>query len=184
MMKKTLLYTLIIAIVGITAFSIFEQTTKDKVPGKLKRLPCHKNITAFERAYGDSELSQARQQLQSGNYIIKSDIDKATYMKSTLFNFVSVEDTDQYLYNTINNKIDKKRVFDNGVTVEYTIFENDVEDPKKKSDKCKLYRGYVVFKVKNSKKKTLYQVQIDFMDREGKDIPQTLDCAFESFLTY
>lgn len=183
-MKKTFLYILIVVIVGGIAYSIFDTATKNKVPGKLTRLPCHKNITAFERAYGDAELQSAKELLLAGNYTIDSDIDKAKYMESTLFKVISIEDTDKYFYNYINKKIKKEQIYNNGIQVEYTIYENDVEDPKKKSNKCKLYRGYVVLKIKNNLNKVVYQVQIDFMDQNGEDVFQTLDCALESFLTY
>lgn len=166
-MKKALIYIILIITVGFISYSTLMQLNKSKVPGKLDRLACHKKVTAFERGYDDKEIKSAKEILLSGNYKIKSDIDKAKYMESTLFNFVSIEDTDKYLYDFINTKTKKDRVYNNGLSVEYTIYENDIEDPKKKSDKCKLYRGYVVLKIKNSNFKTLYQVQIDFMDQKG-----------------
>lgn len=183
-MKKVLLYLTIVIFTGSVAYSVFIQQNKEKVPGKLNRLACHKNITSFERAYDQSQLNEAKKSLLNGNYTIKSDIDKAIYMESSLFTFINIEDTDKYLYDQIKKRINKERVYNNGVIIEYTIYENDIEDPKKKSDKCKLFRGYIVLKVKNNNKKTLYQVQIDFMDYKGKDIYKTLDCSLESFLTY
>jgi len=184
MMKKYLIYSIVIVILGAISFSIIEQTSKHKVPGKLDRLPCHKNITSFERAYDTTLLNNTKTLLLNGNYQIKSYIDKAQFMKSTLFDFINLEETNKHLYEIIDTKAKKQRIYNKGATIEYTIFENDIEDPKKKSDKCKLYRGYVVLKVKNDKNKVLYQVQIDFMDYKGKDIYKTLDCALESFLTY
>ena len=181
---RRVLFIIFIAVVGYLSYTTLVKLNTQKVPGKLDRLPCHKNIIAFERSYDNKSSEEAKELLLSGNYQIKSDIDKAQFMKSTLFTFISLKDTDQYLYKLIDEKTKKTRVYQNGITVDYTIFENDIEDPKKKSDKCKFFRGYVVLKIKNSNNKLLYQVQIDFMDHQGKDIYKTLDCALESFLTY
>ncbi len=184
-MKKALLYFVVITVVGFIAYGIFVQLNQSKVPGKLDRLPCHKKITAFERGYvSPGDIKQAQKSLLSGNCQIKSDIDKAKFMNSTLFDFINLSDTDKYLLDFIQSKTNNTISYNQGVIVDYTIYENDRKDPKKKSDTCKLYRGYVVLKIKNSNFKTLYQVQIDFMDHQGKDIFRTLQCALNSFLTY
>ena len=183
-MRRALLYIIFITTVGYLSYNTLMEINTPKVNERLNRLPCHKNIIAFERSYDTKSLNKAKELLLGGNYQIKSDIDKAQFMKSTLFNFISLKNTDQYFYKLIDEKTKKARAYQNGITVDYTIFENDLDDPKKKSPKSKLYRGYVVLKIKNSNNKVLYQVQIDFMDHKGKDIYKTLDCALESFLTY
>jgi len=183
-MKKVSIYIIFIAVVGVISYNVLNQMNKQKVPGKLDRLPCHKNITSFERGYDNERIKSAKELLLSGNYKLVSDVDKAQYMTSTLFEFIDLKDTDEYFYKLIDTKTQKQRVYQNGITLMYTIFENDIEDTKKKSDNCKLFRGYIVLKIKDAKNKVLYQVQIDFMDHKGKDIFKTLDCSLESFLTY
>jgi len=184
MVKKSFIYIALIIAVGFIAYNTFMEINKKKVPGKLDRLPCHKNITSFERAYDSDKLNKAKGILLSGNYKLQSDKDKAQFMQSTLFDFISLEKIDKYFYNLIDSKTKNPRSYQDGITIDYTIFENDIEDPKKKSDQCKLYRGYIVLKIKDSNNKVLYQVQIDFMDYEGKDINKTLECTLESFLSY
>jgi hypothetical protein len=105
-------------------------------------------------------------------------------MKSSLFDFIDMEKLDKTLAFFLLQKVQKERKVSELLNIEYKVYENDKEDPKKKSDNCKLFRGYVVMKFKNQNNKVVYQVQIDFMDQEGKDIPKTLECAVESFLTY
>ena len=95
-----------------------------------------------------------------------------------------MEQLDQNLGSILVKTIKENKQENQIVEVDYKVYENDKEDPKKKTDSCKLFRGYVVMKFKNHNNKVVYQVQIDFMDNEGKDIPKTLECAVESFVTY
>lgn len=183
-MKKYIITFFVLVIFGLIGNSVYIQMTKDKVPGKAKRLDCHKTTTAFERGYGIEDIQDAKELLLSGNYKIVSGIDQATYMKSSLFDFIDMEKLDKTLAFFLLQKVQKERKVSELLNIEYKVYENDKEDPKKKSDNCKLFRGYVVMKFKNQNNKVVYQVQIDFMDQEGKDIPKTLECAVESFLTY
>ncbi len=183
-MKKYISTFIIVFIVVFIGIEIYTQVTKEKVSSKAKRLPCQAKVTSFERMYDIKELQKTRELLQTGNYIIKSGIDKSKYMESTLFNFVNIDLITSKLQNKLEKLVINKNITDDKITISYKIYENDVDDPKKKSDNCKLFRGYVVLKVLNQNNKNIYQAQIDFMDREGKDISSTLDCAMESFLTY
>ena len=171
-------------IVGFVGKSIYDETTKEEIPGKTARLDCHKKVTTFERGYGDEDIQKAQKILESGNYHIKSDIDKSTYMPSTLFDFISLEELDKGFSSFIQKRFPLQNVTDEALKIEYTIYENDRDDPKKKSDNCKFFRGYVVMKFLNQNNKLLYQIQIDFLDNEGRDIADTLQCALESFVTY
>jgi hypothetical protein len=183
-MKKYIIAFFVLVIFGLIANSVYTQMTKDKVPGKVKRLDCHKKTTAFERGYGLEDIKDAQELLLNGNYKITSGIDKSTYMQSTLFDFVDMEKLDKEFSFFVLQKVNAEKKANEILQIEYKVYENDKEDPKKKSDNCKLFRGYVVMKFKNKNNKVLYQIQIDFMDQEGKDIPKTLECGIESFITY
>lgn len=52
----------------------------------------------------------------------------------------------------------------------------------KKTEEAKKYAGYIRmnFYLDNTK---IYGVQIDFMDWQGKDIKEKLECGVESFMT-
>jgi len=183
-MKKYIITFFIFLIIILLGNSIYTQMTKDKVPGKVVRLECHEKTTVFERGYGTGDVIKAQNLLLSGNYKISSGIDKSIYMKSSLFDFVDMEKLNKefsfFLLQKVKNQKQAKEI----LQVEYKVYENDKKDPKKKSDKSKLFRGYVVMKFINQNNKVVYQVQIDFKDAQGKDIPKTLECAVESFLTY
>jgi hypothetical protein len=183
-MKKYFSFFLIVLFSSIAVVYIYTQATKPKINGLMDRLPCHKDVTCFEKGTHSDAIENAKEQIKNGNYRIISSIDKAQYMESTLFQYVSVEDMDSYFYNLIQQKSVNQINYKNGIIIKYTIVENDKNDPKKKSDNCKLFRGYIVLKILDSNSKLLYQNQIDFMDQKGEDIPQTIKCAFESFLTY
>jgi hypothetical protein len=183
-MKKYIITFIVLIIVGLLGNSIYNQITQDKLPGKAKRLDCHKKTTVFERGYGIKDIKEAQELLYSGNYKITSGIDKAIHMKSSLFNFVNIEKLDKNFAFFLLQKVKTQKKETGILQVDYIVYENDKEDPNKKSEKSKLFRGYVVMKFKNQNNKVVYQVQIDFMNNEGKDIPKALECAMESFLTY
>jgi len=180
-MKKYIYTFVIVFILGAIIYSIYTEINKPKISVKAKRLECQKRVTSFERAYDKEQLTKAQTLLKNGNFIISHGIDKAKYMNSTLFDLIDMEKLTSQLKTKLN-KSDK--ITKDDIKIEYKVYENDTEDPKKKSDNCKFFRGYVVLKVLNKNNKLIYQVQIDFMDFEGKDIPATLDCAVKSFLTY
>ncbi len=183
-MKRYIIAFFIFVIIGFVGNSIYTQMTKDTTPGKAKRLECHQQTTVFERGYGIKEIVEAQKLLHSGNYKISFSIDKSIYMKSSLFDFVDMEKLNKEFSFFLFQKIESQKQAKEILKVEYIVYENDKEDPKKKSDKSKLFRGYVVMKFINQNNKVVYQVQIDFKDEQGKDIPKTLECAVESFLTY
>lgn len=142
-------------------------------------------VTSFERSYGVDDIKKAQQSIIKGNFTLISDIDKATYMNSTLFDYVDMKQMDQIALNNLNSYIKKESINNqNRVKVLYTVYENDRDDPKKKSKSCKLYRGYVLFQFKNIKNKIVYQNQIDFFDPQGADVAQTISCAIKAFMTY
>lgn len=140
-------------------------------------------MTTFERVYDKKKLNEIKKLLKSGNVTIDSWVEKAKYSKSRLFEFVKLEDM-----NNVTKKVLKKYQ-ESSVTkdekklkIEYYIYENDVDDPGKKTKRSKLYAGYVVFRF-ISDNELIYQVQVDFMDKKGLDIPNSIECAIKSFIT-
>ena len=111
-------------------------------------------------------------------------MEKATYAPSKLFNYVKLSDIDKITQIELDSYIVKKEVLDDKLRISYYIYENDVGDPGKKTKKSKLYAGYVVYKFYNKNNKLIYQSQIDFMNKQGADIAQSVKCAIKSFATY
>ncbi|MBD3842872.1 MAG: hypothetical protein IE909_13510 [Campylobacterales bacterium] len=179
---KTFIILFLVSAVGV---GIYQQLNEEAVPGKAKRLPCMAQVTSFERSYGIQDIKHAQEMIIAGNYTIASFVDKATYMDSTLFDSVDMHKMDQIASDVVKSFVkDQTKKSSNDVKIEYTVFENDRDDPKKKSKNCKLYRGYVVTKIKNNNNKVVYQNQIDFLDPQGKDVAQTIECGLKAFMTY
>jgi hypothetical protein len=103
-------------------------------------------------------------------------------MKSQLFEYVDIKKVDQDVKDAIATYQTAHIGNSEPVTIKYLIYENDKNDPGKKTQKSKLYAGYMKFDVVY-KKKRVYAVQIDFMDMEGKDISQRVSCAIKSIMT-
>lgn len=183
-MGKVKIFIALVIVVGI-GWTILDQVKKEEVPGKTKRLECLAKVTSFERAYDIDEIKNAQKEIRNTNYSISSDTDKAVHMNSTLFDHVDMQEMEKFAYNHFEKYKNKTKIVENEkIKAEFTVFENDKEDPKKKSDQCKLYRGYVVWKFKNKNNKVVYQNQIDFWDSKGADVKETIKCGIEAFMTY
>ena len=183
-MKRNLIIFVVVFIGYLVGNSIYEQMTKDQTPGKAKRIPCQASVTTFERGFGNEDIKIAQSLLEDGDVEFSSSIEKAIYAKSKLFEFVKLEDTDKIVQNELNKYTKNKKDQKNKLKLSYYIYENDVNDPGKKTKKSKLYAGYVVLQVRNDSNKTIYKVQVDFMDFKGADIAQSIKCCIKSFATY
>lgn len=184
-MKNYIIVFVVVFIGYFLADSIYTQVTKDKTPGKAKRIECQTKTTTFERGFGDEDIKKAQTKLEQGEVEFSSTIEKAIYVKSELFEYVKLEETDKIFALALEKEI-KKETESKGqlLKISYNIYENDVGDPGKKTKASKLYAGYVVMQVKNDKNKVIYKVQIDFMDKKGADIAQSIECCVKSFATF
>jgi len=185
-MKNKLIVFIIVFAITILVIQTADIPSLSGVPesGKAKRIPCQTHATSFERGFGDADIKVAQELLESGNINLTSRVEKAVYAKSKLFEYVKLEDTDKIVLDELNSYVKTKKASDIKLNLSYYIYENDVKDPGKKTKKSKLYAGYVVFQVKNENNKTIYKVQIDFMDRQGADIAQSIKCCLKSFATF
>ena len=185
-MKKNLIIFVVVFVAYLVGNSIYEQMTKDPTPGKAKRLACQAAVTTFERGFNNNDIIIAQKQLESGDVSFSSTIEKSIYAESKLFNYVKLEDTDKIVQQELNSYIKTKNISENikPLKLSYNIYENDIKDPGKKTKKSKLYAGYIVLQVKNQNNKTIYKVQIDFMDFQGADIAQSIKCSVKSFATF
>lgn len=180
-------YVRIFIIVFIGYFvgdSVYNEMTKDKTPGKAKRLECQKQVTVFERSYSLSDLKYAQKLIAHGNDSFTSYIEKAVYSDSVLFNYISLEQIDDIFRKTLQSYIKYNENNQNAYKLSYYIYENDKNDPGKKTEKSKLYAGYIVLEIKNLDNKSIYKVQVDFMDDKGADIKRSIQCSIRSLMTY
>ena len=177
---KYLFYAALAFFIYLIGSDVYHQATK-KGPNST-RIACQKKCKVFEKVYDENLAKAAKAALLSGSYSLKSGIKKARFMKSRLFEYVHIEDVDKM----VREAIAKRKRLDahpaRQPLIDYYIYENDKDDPGKKTKKSKLYAGYLYFLFMLDGKKA-YVVQIDFMDLQGRDIPKRIDCAMESFLT-
>lgn len=182
---KRYIYIGIISIVSYLIInSIYQEITKDKVPGKAKRLDCQKRVTTFERVYGLDEVKIIQDAIKNGNIDFTSSVEKSIHMRSVLFEYISLKQTDQMFNQALFSYVKKEPKIDiTPYKLSYTIYENDKLDPGKKTKKSKQYTGYVVLELKNKTNQIIYKVQIDFMDHKASDISQSINCAVKSLMS-
>ncbi|HIP29968.1 MAG TPA: hypothetical protein EYG93_10695 [Sulfurospirillum arcachonense] len=182
-MRRYIGILVVLFAVFVVINSLYEQIQKDNKSAKSTRILCHENVTVFERIYNDKKVESAQKNLLVGNYILSSSVQKATYSKSKLFDYVNLTDMDKIAVEMIESYVKNRELSDDKLKISYYIYENDIKDPGKKTEKSKLYAGYVVFRFSDDKDELIYQVQIDFMDKKGIDLPQSIKCAIKSFIT-
>ncbi len=176
---KKYIYIIIIAVLAFfIGQSIYQQI--NKTSAKASRLECHKNSTVFEKVLKPELLSRLQNDIKNGKIKVNINIEKAKYMESKLFNFVDQQNVKKEFEDLIKKKTSIETTSSSNVAI--LIYENDKNDPGKKTQKSKLYAGYLVFSFKVDKK-LVYKLQIDFHDHQGKDIPKVLECALESIQT-
>jgi len=176
------IYYILIALV-LVFFGYGIITKKDNDPlKKEKRVPCQKTTTTFEKIANKKLSNKAVELLESGNFIIKSRIEQASFMESKILNYINVEKADEILLSVLK-KYQKEQISKNDkLIIDYYILENDKEDTGKKGTKCKLYAGYLVFEFK-LENKLIYKIQTDYMKMDTSDIPERMDCVIKSFIT-
>ena len=177
------IYTILaIVIIYFVGNDIYKQNTKTAGGGKSTRLACHKTCKVFERTYDDALLKKAQETVRAGEYELTSRIKEAKFMETQMFQYVQLEKVDQMVKDAIEKRKQADTKADGKVAIDYYIYENDKADPGKKTKKSKLYAGFLRFVMTYNGKK-FYSVQADFMNLEGEDIPKSVECAIESFMT-
>jgi len=169
-----------IALIYFVGNDIYKQNTK--TGAKSTRLACHKTCKVFERIYDNKLLKKAQNSIRSGEYKLTSRIKEAKFMETKMFKYVQLEKVNQMVKNSIGKRKKSNAKGDGKLVIDYYIYENDKADPGKKTKKSKLYAGFLRF-ILTYNGKRFYSVQADFMNLEGADIPKSVECAIESFMT-
>lgn len=173
----------VIAIIGIIlADGIIDKMSFSKESANSKRLQCQMKSTTFERVIRPELMNQLQKSIENNSAKVSIDIEKAKYMESRLFYYVKPEVVLEQIKEKIKTYNKNKINLKDNVTIDVLIYENDKDDPGKKSEKAKVYAGYLVFSCKVDKK-LVYKIQIDFMDHEGLDIQNKISCAIDSIMT-
>jgi hypothetical protein len=170
-----------ITIIGFIFYGVFSQATKSI---KSKRVECQTKTITFEKINIDGPIKEAINSFKNGNYEITSDIEYSKYMKSNLVNILNKEQSDEKLKKVLEKYLSSndKKVSDKKVLLNYYIYENDKEDVGKKNNDAKSYAGYLVFEFKYDNN-LVYKIQTDYMNLDGNDIDERMDCAINSFIS-
>ena len=175
------IYTLLVLIfIYVIGNDIYKQYSKSGAMSH--RIACHKTYKTFERTYDKALLKKAQKQVLSGEYNLTSCIKEAKYMQTKMFKYVELENVNQMVRDEMAKKEVPHSKSEGVLHIDYYIYENDKADPGKKTKKSKLYAGFLRF-ILAYNGKDFYSVQTDFMSLEGRDIPQSVECAIESFIT-
>lgn len=175
------IYTILVLMFSFgIGFFLFQQSAH--TGANSQRIECHKTYTVFEKMYNDTLLKNVKDALYAGEYELNASVKKATFMPTRLFNYVYLSDVDHLVKDAISAYKKATPKTDDKVHIDYYIYENDKADPGKKTQKSKLYTGYLRFTFTYQGIK-VYAVQVDFMDPQGKDIDKSVQCAIESVVT-
>ena len=180
---KYVLYGTLIFIIGFVFYGVFSQIKKTS-SFKSKRISCQEKTTTFENINMQQPIKKAIAILESGSYKIDGYIDYSKFMNSNIKGKVSSNDIKNRIeqiakkYTTKTNS----NINDKYIEIDFYIYENDKEDSRKKGDSCKLYAGYIVLDFRLDKK-SVYKIQIDYMQEDTSDLDERVDCAFKSFTT-
>lgn len=180
-MINKIIPAIVIILFSVIFYVVFKEATKS---AKTKRVECQTQTTTFEKIFVEEPIIDAINSFKSDNYEIISDIEYSKYMKSNLINILTKEQSDEKLKSIINKylSLDNKQNNDKKVLIKYYIYENDKEDSGKKNDEAKKYEGYLVFEFKYDNK-LVYKIQTDYMNLDGNDIDERMDCAINSFIS-
>lgn len=153
----------------------------NKKGGKSTRLECHSRSTTFEHIYDNQQIKDIQEAFKSGQVDIKSKFKLSKHMKSELSTHVKLENVDKMIRDEIMLHSTKEQS-SKKLLIDYFIYENDKADPGKKTEKSKLYAGYLrLYFILDDKK--VYHIQIDFMDLQGADIEEKIACVTKSLLS-
>ncbi|MDD3324500.1 MAG: hypothetical protein PHN38_05210 [Sulfurospirillaceae bacterium] len=175
MVKKTAYGILILSIVALLGHAIYKEVTKEKC--RSFRIPCHKEVVVFERIYDKSAMKSLEKALFKKSIHLALTTQKAQYSPSKLYDYIDLKEIKDGIYTLFGDENPKSELM-----LSVLIYENDPLDPGKKTQEAKKYAGYLVFGF-HLNKELIYKVQVDFMDKEGKDIHKRVECAYESLLS-
>lgn len=173
-MFKKLLFGIGFTIFVLLAYAIYTQATKTSC--RSLRLECHKETVVFERIYVQDEVKALKEDIRLRGVSLDLETQKAHYSPSKLFEILDLEAVRHDILKEF-----KEASSQDAPRLHVLLYENDPLDPGKKTKEAKLYAGYLVFSFYRGVD-LVYKMQIDFMDKEGKDIAKRIGCVKASFI--
>lgn len=172
------LYSIIVLLFITFSYAIYEQLNNSLE--KPKRIPCQNQTTTFEKIENKKYIKKAQELFYTNNYKLESSIEYSKYMKSNLKNSFTLKKLEEKI-NKIFLKYTKKTHNNELLIIKAHLYENDKEDKGKKNKKAKLYAGYFILEF-IYENKSLYKIQIDYLNIDLSDLEKRIECAINSFL--
>lgn len=170
----------IMLFVSFVGMNIYESMTKKDF--KSSRFACQKEVTTIETFRKPKYIADAIKSLKNKNYKLKSEIRFSKYMPSKLGKYLNIANVDKMINKSISQYTLGSSDKSKELTIEYSLYENDKNDPGKKTAKSKLYAGYIYLNFKLDSIISVYDIQIDYMNLEAKDLENRIECAIKSFI--
>ncbi len=170
----------LLGLVTFIIFAVFEEV--NKLDPQKKRLACQEITTTFEKIDFEHPIWETNNLIETNNFTIKSKIEYSKFMKSHLINILNEKQANDMLNQTLSKYIKSDINSDKKLLIDYYIYENDKDDLGKKGPKSKLYAGYLMFEFKLDGN-VVYKIQTDYMNIDGKDIQERMDCVIKSFIS-
>ncbi|MDY0117703.1 MAG: hypothetical protein RBR59_09015 [Sulfurimonadaceae bacterium] len=178
-LKTSIVTLLILSFVIFIAVGIYQEATK--TGAKSVRMTCHNKTTVFEKVERPELIEEFQENIKHSHLTVRVRDQRAKYATSELFNYISIDDVLFLTQQAIKKHQGDLNPMKQAV-VDVLIYENDREDPGKKTLESKLYAGYLVFNFLLDET-LVYKIQLDFMNKEAKDVPERIECAIESLFT-
>ncbi len=169
-MKKIVYGIIALAIcLSLVVFYVNRQPSKPK---------CLSEVTAFDKRSGD--INALVKEIESGAIHYRCDVYKSKYMHSRVETYTDSELLKKASEEVFGKEEDTKN---SNVEIRCELYENDKEDPGKKSSSCKLFAGYLLYTFTLDGEQ-IYKIQIDVEKSDFSDIPLRLNCIKNSLYYY
>ncbi|KIM03791.1 MAG: hypothetical protein KN64_11230 [Sulfurovum sp. AS07-7] len=110
---------------------------------RAKRIECQAKSITFERIYSPSHIKEAINALKSGNVKTKYKMVPSVYATSQMEKYFTIEDVNNDLLKILANHKKQNKAKEQPLLIDYYVYENDVDNPGKKTEDAKKYAGYI-----------------------------------------
>lgn len=175
------LASIIIITVTIILYSKYiakDNYANENLKEKVTTLECEKiDFSAF-KVYNQELLNESQKALNNGFYKLIASYEKSVHAKSIIEDFISLEETNQYFFDSI--KKEPKEDVKNYLTIKYEIIENDKKNPNKKSKECLLCSGSIMTTFLANDKE-IFKYYTDFKFYDKNEIKSKIDCTIKVY---
>lgn len=171
------LVTIVIMTAVITMYIKYVVEPQNEALGN-PDLPCQKLTYTSQKIFNESLLQEAYALYNQGQFVLNGGVIPSEHAPSKIKELIDIPKSDKLFLDTINKNVPKD--MQRYVTIKYEVIENDKEDPRKKSEECRLVDGSLMtsFRVNG---KEAYRMYTDFEKATLQDISQRVQCTIKAF---